>query len=133
MSTPPLPGPTKAVRIARTKKPLPQTRPNFIPRQSWLDYNWKDKDPELEFVQWAIADSGMSAEKIEAETAAIGHKVSRYTIIGWMYKGVKRPQNATIQTVMSVLGWDRPWIRRSTGMAAHARTVQPFKKKLQKV
>lgn len=97
------------VSEARWNKPMPKTRPNFIPAQSWLAYNWIDKDPELDFVLSAIEQSGWTVEQIERETEKYGHKVSRYTLLGWFYKGVKRPHNVTINTVMAVIGWERPW------------------------
>lgn len=95
---------------ARWAKPLPKQHKNFIPAQSYLAYNWKDsRDPDLEFALFAIEQSGWTVEQIEAETEKAGHKVSRYCLLGWFYKGVKRPQNATLSIVMSVLGWERPW------------------------
>lgn len=94
-------------------RPLKRTRPNFIPAQSWLAYNWIDKDPELEFVCGCIEDSGMTLEQIERETEAHGHKVSRYTMYGWLYGETKRPHNATMSTVMSAIGWERHWTQRA--------------------
>lgn len=93
----------------KTAKPMPRTRVNFIPAQSWLGYNWHDKDPELEFVLHCIEESGWSLEKIESETEKVGHKVSRYTLYAWFYKGTKRPMNSTMNTVMAVIGWTRRW------------------------
>lgn len=95
--------------VRKTARPVPQTRPNFIPAQSWLAYNWIDKDPELDFVCWAIEAAGKSVEWIEHETEKLGHRVSRYTILNWLYGDAKRPQNATMNTVMAVLGWERAW------------------------
>lgn len=97
---------------ARWAKPMPKSRPNFIPAQSWLEYNWLDKDPELEFVLFAIEESGRSPEWIERETEAFGHKVSRYTLLAWFYKGTRQPKNVTMNTVMAAIGWERPWRRR---------------------
>lgn len=97
---------------AQWAQPMPQKRKNFIPAQSYLAYNWKDeRDPDMEFALFAIEQSGWSIEKIEYETERAGHKVSRYCLLGWFYKGVRRPQNATLSIVMSVLGWERPWTR----------------------
>jgi hypothetical protein len=101
---------------AQWAKPQPKVRRNFIPAQSYLTYNWDsavDKDPDLEFVLFAIEQSGWSVERIEYETERAGHKISRYTLLGWFYKGVRRPQNSTISTVMSALGWERPWQQKS--------------------
>ena len=93
-------------------RPIAQQRPNFIPAQSWLGYSWLDKDPELDFVIWAIGESGWSAERIEAETEKNGHKVSKYTILAWTFGSTRRPQNVTMNTVMAALGYDRTWHRR---------------------
>ena len=98
---------------ARWAKPMPKAHVNFIPAQSWLEYNWIDKDPELDFVLACIEESGMTLEQIERESEKFGHRISRYTLLAWFYKGVKRPQNATMNTVMSVIGWERPWKRRA--------------------
>lgn len=87
-------------------------RKNFIPEQSWLSYNWIDRDPELDLVQSAIAESGMSLEQIERETEKTGHRVSRYTLYAWCYGDTRRPQNATLTTVMAAIGWDKHWVRR---------------------
>jgi hypothetical protein len=94
---------------ARWAKPLPHTHRNFIPAQSWLAYNWLDKDPQLDEVKAAIEDSGMTLEQIEHETEKMGHRVSRYTLIAWYFGETKRPQNCTMNTVMSVLGYERQW------------------------
>jgi hypothetical protein len=92
---------------------MPKTRKNFIPAQSYLAYNWRDdRDPDMEFALFAIEDSGWTLEQIEEATERAGHKVSRYCLMGWFYKGVRRPQNATLSTVMAVLGWERPWTHR---------------------
>lgn len=96
---------------ARWAKPMPKTRANFIPAQSWLEYNFVDKDPELDFVLSCIEQSGWSLEKIERETEKNGHKVSRWTLMAWFYKGVKRPQNVTMNNVMAAIGWQRHWSR----------------------
>jgi hypothetical protein len=93
---------------------MPKSRPNFIPRQSYLEYNWgvEERDPDLEFALFAIQESGWTLEQIELETEKHGRKVSRYCLLGWHFKGVRRPQNATLSIVMSVLGWERPWVQR---------------------
>jgi hypothetical protein len=98
---------------ARWAKPLPKQHANFIPAQNWLSYNWIDKDPELDFVKFAIEESGWTLEQIEAETEKYGHRVSRYTLIAWYFGETKRPMNSTMNTVMAVLGWERPWQRKA--------------------
>jgi hypothetical protein len=106
------PGPPKTPYVSKDRRPVGQQRPNFIPQQNWLAYNWIDKDPELDFVIWAIGDSGWSAEKIELETEKNGHRVSRYTVLNWVYGDVKRPQNASMNNVMSAIGYSRTWTRQ---------------------
>jgi hypothetical protein len=94
---------------AKWAKPMPKTRANFIPAQSWLGYNWIDKDPELDFVLACIEQSGWSLERIEAETEKNGHKVSRWTLMAWFYKGTRQPKNVTMNNVMAAIGWHRQW------------------------
>lgn len=96
---------------AQWAKPMPK-RKNFIPAQSYLSYNWgaEERDPDLEFVLFAISESGMTLEQIEELTERAGRKVSRYCLLGWHYKNVRRPQNATLSIVAAVLGWERPWV-----------------------
>lgn len=111
----PLPSFVPSQSHAQWARPMPKQRPNFITRNSYLDYAWNnavDKDPDLEFALFAISESGWTLERIEYETERAGHKVSRWCLLGW-YKGVRRPQNSTLSTVMSVLGWERPWKQRS--------------------
>lgn len=98
---------------ARWAKPLPHTHRNFVPAQSFLAYNWIDKDPELDFVKKCIEDSGWTLEKIEQETERNGHKVSRYTLLAWYYGSTKRPQNVTMNSVMAAIGWERHWAQRA--------------------
>lgn len=107
---PPQPEPRAFTSQARWNKPAPKK--NFIPQQSWLAYNWKDRDPEMDFVQAAIAESGMTLEKIEEQTEIYGHRVSRFTLIAWTYGETKRPQNVTMNTVMAVCGYTRKWERQ---------------------
>jgi hypothetical protein len=88
-----------------------KTRANFIPAQSWLSYNHVDKDPELDFVCWAIESSGKSVEWIERETEKLGLKVSRYTMLNWLYGSTRNSFNSKMNTVMYVLGYHRRWER----------------------
>ena len=63
----------------------------------------------MEFIVGLIGESGMSPEDIELETERQGHKVSRYTIMGWLYKSVRRPQNYTMTVVALALGYTKTW------------------------
>lgn len=95
--------------LSQAKRPAPK-RPNFIPSTpNYLSYNWIDKDPDMDFIVGLIGESGLSPEDIEFETEKIGHKVSRYTIMGWLYKAVKRPQNYTMTIVALALGYSKTW------------------------
>lgn len=95
--------------LSQTKRPAPK-RPNFIPSTpNYLSYNWIDKDPDMELIVGLIGESGLSPEDIEAETERLGHKVSRYTILGWLYKSVRRPQNFTMTIVALALGYTKTW------------------------
>ena len=100
------------VSQARWAKPLPLPKVNFIPPQSFLEYNWLDRDPELDVIKQCIAESGMTLEQIERETEKNGHRVSRYTLMAWYYGSTRRPQNATVNSVMAAISWERPWVRR---------------------
>jgi hypothetical protein len=99
--------------LGRTRRPLEKTH-NWIPQtKGWYGYQWIDRDPELDFVLHCIEESGWTLEQIEAETEKTGHKVSRWTLLAWFYKGVKRPQNVTMNTVMAAIGWQREWKQRA--------------------
>lgn len=94
---------------SQASRPAPK-RPNFIPQTpNYLAYNWIDKDPDMELILGLIGDSGLSPEDIEHETEKLGHKVSRYTIMGWLYKSVRRPQNFTMTIVALALGYQKTW------------------------
>lgn len=63
----------------------------------------------MDLIVGLIGESGLSPEDIERETEAMGHKVSRYTIMGWLYKSVRRPQNYTMTIVALALGYSKTW------------------------
>jgi hypothetical protein len=67
-----------------------------------------------------IGESGLSPEDIEYETEKLGHKVSRYTIMGWLYKSVRRPQNYTMTIVALALGYSKTWAPLTRGKPAAA-------------
>lgn len=93
----------------RAQKPAPK-RPNFIPSTpNYFKYQWLDRDPDMDLIVGLIGESGLSPEDIENETAALGWKISRYTIIGWLYGSVRRPQNYTMTVVAMALGWTKTW------------------------
>jgi hypothetical protein len=105
---------------SQASRPAPK-RPNFIPATpNYLGYNWIDKDPDMDLIVGLIGESGLSPEDIEHETEKLGHKVSRYTIMGWLYKSVRRPQNYTMTIVALALGYTKTW----APMAARAPITQ---------
>jgi hypothetical protein len=94
---------------SKASRPAPKRR-NFIPQTpNYLGYNWIDKDPDMDFIVGLIGESGMSPEDIELATEKLGHKVSRYTVMGWLYKGTRRPQNFTMTIVALALGYTKTW------------------------
>ena len=101
--------------MGKAQKPAPR-RPNFIPSTpNYFGYQWIDKDPDMEFVVGILGESGMSPEDVEHETEKLGHKVSRYTIIGWLYGNVRRPQNYTMTIVALACGWSKSWAQFGSG------------------
>ena len=95
--------------IGREHRPAPK-RPNFIPTTpKYYGYQWMDKDPDLEFIVGLIGESGMSPEDIETETARLNCKVSRFTILNWIYGSTRRPQNYTLTVVAMALGYVKTW------------------------
>ena len=99
----------KPHHLGRASRPAPK-RPNFIPTSpNYYGYSWLDKDPDMELIVGLIGESGLSPEDIEKETASLGWKVSRYTIVGWLYGSVRRPQNYTMTIVALALGYTKTW------------------------
>jgi hypothetical protein len=74
-----------------------------------LKYNWLDKDPDMDLIVALIGEAGFSPEDVEYETEKLGHKVSRYTVLNWLYGGVKRPQNYTMTIVALACGYAKTW------------------------
>jgi hypothetical protein len=110
--TPPGAAAPAHVSHAKWAKPVPKPKKNFIPAQSWLAYSWIDRDPEMDLVHAAIAESGMTLEQIEEETIKLGHRVSKFTLMSWVFGDTRRPQNVTLTMVMLACGYDKHWIRR---------------------
>ena len=110
---------------SQASRPAPK-RPNFIPATpNYLSYNWIDKDPDMDLIVGLIGESGLSPEEIEHATEKLGHKVSRYTIMGWLYKSVRRPQNYTMTIVALALGYTKTWAPLAGSHAAEAATPAP--------
>lgn len=110
----------------KTQRPAPR-RPNFIPSTpNYYAYSWLDKDPDMDLIVGIIGETGLSPEDIEHETEKLGHKVSRYTIMGWLYGSVRRPQNYTMTIVAMACGWTKTWAPTSAPkeVAKPARTFK---------
>jgi hypothetical protein len=85
--------------VGREHRPAPK-RPNFIPSTpNYFAYQWLDKDPDMDLIVGIIGEAGLSPEDIEHETEKLGHRVSRHTVISWLYGAVRRPQNYTLTIV----------------------------------
>jgi hypothetical protein len=100
--------------LGRAKQPAPK-RPNFIPSTpNYFKYQWLDRDPDMDLIVGILGESGLSPEDVENETAKLGHKVSRWTVISWLYGSVRRPQNFTMTIVAMACGWTKTWGPTST-------------------
>jgi hypothetical protein len=75
----------------------------------------------MDLIVGLIGESGLSPEDIEHETEKLGWKVSRFTVLNWLYGSVKRPQNYTMTIVALALGYSKTW-----GPATKADT-RPFR------
>lgn len=101
-------------------------RPNFIPSTpNYLKYNWLDKDPDMDLIVALIGEAGFSPEDVEHETEKLGHKVSRYTVMNWLYGGVRRPQNYTMTIVALACGYTKTWAPMSAAKPVTAETQNP--------
>jgi hypothetical protein len=95
--------------LGRAHRPAPK-RPNFIPSTpNYFAYSFLDKDPDMDLIVGLIGEAGLSPEDIEHETAKLGHRVSRHTIIGWLYGSTRRPQGVTMTLVAMACGWVKTW------------------------
>lgn len=108
--------------VGREHRPAPK-RPNFIPSTpNYFAYQWLDKDPDMDLIVGIIGEAGLSPEDIEHETEKLGHRVSRHTVISWLYGAVRRPQNYTLTIVAMACGWTKTWAPTS---AAEVRKPAP--------
>jgi hypothetical protein len=91
-------------------KPPRKNNLNLAAQPSAQGYRFIDKDPDMEVVVAAIANSGLTVEAISEMTERQGNKVSAAAMVGWMYGKTKRPQNYTLTAVMQALGYNRKWM-----------------------
>lgn len=100
------------VAYARAKTPPARVvNQNFAHSKAATGYRFKDRDPVLDVVVAAIESSGQTYQQI-----AEGSGVGRQTISRWCYREVAtRPFHITLHAVMSYLGYEEHWIKRSEG------------------
>lgn len=65
-------------------------------------YRWADRDPVLDFVTRDITDSGWPLSYV-AERSGVSVAALRC----WMNGRTRRPANATVEAVLTALGWHR--------------------------
>jgi len=65
-------------------------------------YRWKDQDPVLELMNRVITDSGWSLLNIQDKSG-----VAASTMRKWQLGEVRRPQNFTVESVLTALGYTR--------------------------
>lgn len=68
-------------------------------------------DPDMDTICGYIVDSDMSLQEIEDATEKAGRKVSRYTIMSWLYGYTMNPHNSTMTAVMAALGYRKQWVK----------------------
>ncbi|PWT75876.1 MAG: hypothetical protein C5B60_04710 [Chloroflexi bacterium] len=74
----------------------------------YKSYNFRDKDPVIDQLRTAVADSGASYEDIQADSG-----VTTQTLKAWFHGGTRRPQFCTVQAVARVIGYDLQMVRAS--------------------
>lgn len=70
-------------------------------------YAFKDKDPIIDALRTAIADSGVSYEEIHERSG-----VAETTLFAWFYGLTRRPRYATVAAVAGAIGYDLELHRR---------------------
>jgi transcriptional regulator with XRE-family HTH domain len=70
-----------------------------MPGFTYKSYNFTDKDPIIDYLRTVINDSHITLKKIGDESG-----VNPTTISNWLYGKTKRPQAASINAVLRVLG-----------------------------
>ncbi len=72
----------------------------------YKSYSFKDKDPVIDEVRTAIADSGMDYPEVSERS-----DVTVTTLYNWFYGATRQPRNSTIMAVMRAIGYDRKWVK----------------------
>jgi hypothetical protein len=73
-------------------------------------YSFKDKDPVIDKLRTAVADSGESYVDIENTSG-----VSSNTLYNWFKGSTRRPQHATVCAVARAVGYDLAFVVNSKG------------------
>lgn len=75
----------------------------------YRNYLFTDKDPIIDFTRTAVADSKQSLQKIHEKS-----NVSTTTLYNWFHGKTRRPQFATVASVLLTCGVSEVNIRRLT-------------------
>lgn len=75
-------------------------------------YRFTDKDPVCGEVMQMVEEVGMRGKQYTGRIAILATK-SKATIDGILYGDTKRPQNATVMSIATALGFERTWQRTS--------------------
>lgn len=75
-------------------------------------YRFTDKDPVCGEVMLMVEQVGMRGKQYTGRIAILATK-SKATIDGILYGDTKRPQNATVMSIATALGFERTWQRTS--------------------
>ena len=73
-----------------------------MPGFTYKSYNFVDKDPVIDEIRTVYQESGVNYKWIEANSG-----VTANTLSNWFSGKTKRPQSATIEAVLRVLGYKR--------------------------
>jgi transcriptional regulator with XRE-family HTH domain len=71
-------------------------------------YNMVDKDPAIDKVRTIVQDEGLFKNLSAVSDIS---SVSASTLNNWFHGETKRPQNATIQAVLSSLGYKTEYVK----------------------
>ena len=67
----------------------------------YKSYNFRTKDPAIDLLRTAIADTGVSYARIERDSG-----VTTTTLRNWFHGKTRRPQHATVMAVARAIGYD---------------------------
>ena len=79
---------------------------------TYKSYNFVDKDPIIDEIRAVYEDSGVNYQWIHEQSG-----VSKSTLVNWFDGTTKRPQAASINAVLRVLGY-------KLGVVPHSEPVQ---------